>query len=190
VYLEPPICHKFNIKCTFIILGFSPAKTPPLFISTSLPMSYICTSAAMPSIFPHNAKEANHHHHEAPKIFEYASSTSLATSNSVTMTIWWVTFGSLSRCSPIHSSGGVASPMSRSCGVTMIGGSRAVYVYLDAGTLTKAVIFPWSLSSPSSPSSSLLSGCSPPVICTADCGSGFPRRCARALECLAHMPRM
>lgn len=60
-----------------------------------------------------------------PRIFEYASSTSLATSSSVTMMIWCVMFGSLSRCSPIHSSGGVASPMSRSCGVSISGGSRA-----------------------------------------------------------------
>src|SRR5689334_30870 len=75
-----------------------------------------------------------------PKILEYASSTSPASSSSATMTIWCVRFGSRSRFSPIHSSGGVASPMSRSCGVSMTGCSRATYSYLDRGTLTSAVI--------------------------------------------------
>lgn len=64
--------------------------------------------------------------YELPKILSYASSTSLATSSSVTMTIWCVTFGSRSRCSPIHSSGGVASPISLSCGVSIRGGSSGV----------------------------------------------------------------
>lgn len=74
--------------------------------------------------------------------------------------------------------------MSRSCGVSITGGSRAVYSYRDCGTLTTAVILRCSLFS----SSAASDGAGDPVLIDMwVLVTVLPCRCAIALTWVAHI---